>query len=48
MAEYFGGNRISQDTLTALCRSSTTELGAYLQRTRPFASPFVTIFRSSK
>jgi hypothetical protein len=48
MAEYFGGNRISQDTLTTLCRSSSIELGDYLQQTRPFASPFVTIFKSSK
>jgi len=48
MAEYLGGNRINQDTLTTLCRSSSTELGDYLQQTRPFALPFVIIFRSSK
>jgi hypothetical protein len=48
MAEYFGGSWISQDTLTTPCRSSSTEWGDYLQETRPFASPFVSIFRSSK
>jgi hypothetical protein len=48
MAEYFWDNRISQDILTTLCRPSSTEWGDYFQKTRPFASPFVSIFGSIK